>query len=325
MRYVIRADASKSIGAGHVMRCSAVAEELIARGEIVIFVGQTSELPWVKARIASLKFTHTYENPNEFTSNANSDVLIIDSYIISTYNYFITPSRWLSIVAIVDEETPEYSCQLRIHPGLDSNWVGTSTVPILAGPKYIPFRSSLLDYVYVPHNQNHLKIAVVAGGSDPYGLVKAIARILSEFTGAFEVHLFSKELFDLTLDERFHYHEIGYQLDEVTKDVDLVLTTSSSSSLEFIARGLCVGAICVVDNQMQNYKSFHKLEIAAQVGIRNSDEKWEFDEKIIHKLLTSTESRASLTEKATGYIDFRGAERIVDAIEEVVNKLPINS
>ena len=43
MRYVLRADAPEFIGAGHVMRSSAIAEELIARGENVIFVGQVSD------------------------------------------------------------------------------------------------------------------------------------------------------------------------------------------------------------------------------------------------------------------------------------------
>ena len=47
MRYVLRADASQSMGSGHVMRSSAIAEELIARGEDVVFVGQISEIPWL--------------------------------------------------------------------------------------------------------------------------------------------------------------------------------------------------------------------------------------------------------------------------------------
>ena len=60
MRYVLRADASQSIGAGHVMRSSAIAEELIAKGKQVIFVGQITDLPWVEERIASLGFAHVY-------------------------------------------------------------------------------------------------------------------------------------------------------------------------------------------------------------------------------------------------------------------------
>ena len=57
------------------MRSSAIAEELIARGEQVIFVGQISGLPWVEERIASLRFANIYHNPNDFFSNNRSDVL----------------------------------------------------------------------------------------------------------------------------------------------------------------------------------------------------------------------------------------------------------
>ena len=315
MRYVLRADASQSIGAGHVMRSSAIAEELIARGENVVFVGQISDLPWVEKRIASLGFTQIHNNPGDFNSNPNSDVLLLDSYEIPVSDDFINSENWLHIVAIVDELTPSYLCTLRIHPCLDSNWVGDSKVPILAGPKYIPFRSSISKNTHAAGQEQHkLRIAVVAGGSDPYGLVSEIAGILAMIPEQFEVYLFSNSLLGSSLDTRFHIIEVGQQLDELTKSVDLVLTTSSTSSLEFLARGLCVGIACAVDNQQQYYKSLGELDVAAQIGFRNIDNLWELDEKIIKLLVSSFEFRERLTAKASGLIDFKGASRIVDVI-----------
>ena len=63
MRYVLRADASQTIGAGHVMRSSAIAEELIARGKEVLFIGKISNLPWVENRISGLGFTEIHSEP----------------------------------------------------------------------------------------------------------------------------------------------------------------------------------------------------------------------------------------------------------------------
>jgi len=315
MRYVLRADASESIGSGHVMRSSAIAEELIARGENVVFVGQISDLPWVEERITSLGFIQIHNDPGDFNSNPNSDVLLLDSYEIPVSDDFINSENWLHIVAIVDELTPSYLCTLRIHPGLDSNWVGDSKVPILAGPKYIPFRSSISKNIHaVGQEQHELKIAVVAGGSDPYGLVNEIAKILSVIPEQFEVYLFSNSVLGSSLDTRFHVIEVGQQLDELTKSVDLVLTTSSTSSLEFLARGHCVGIICAVDNQEQYYNSLGELAVAAQIGFRNSDKEWKLDKEKISLLITSSELMANLLEKAKGLIDFKGASRIVDAI-----------
>ena len=89
MRYVFRADASQSIGSGHVMRSSAIAEELIARGEIVIFVGQISNVPWLAQRINNLGFSQILSSPESFMSNPITYVLILDSYIVTVEEIFI--------------------------------------------------------------------------------------------------------------------------------------------------------------------------------------------------------------------------------------------
>jgi spore coat polysaccharide biosynthesis predicted glycosyltransferase SpsG len=315
MRYVFRADASQSIGAGHVMRSTAIAEELIARGKDVVFVGEISELPWVKERITTLGFTDVFTETSDYLSSPKSDVLLLDTYLIDIDDAFISPENWLHVIVIVDELTPNYRCTLRIHPGVDSDWVGNALIPTLAGPKYIPIRSSLSKKKQISNDmERSLRIAVVAGGSDPYGLVHEIANILVKIPVQFEVSLFSVSDLDSTLDSRFKYIEIGQRLDDLTMDVDLVITTASTSSLEFLARGLCVGLVCAVDNQRQYYNSLGKLGVAAQLGFRTLDNSWELDEQKIYSLISSTELRMNLMTKAVGLVDFSGASRIVDVI-----------
>ena len=297
MRYVLRADASQSIGAGHVMRSSAIAEELIAVGKEVIFVGRISDLSWVEERIASLGFSQVYSETSDFKSNPKSDVLVLDSYDIAVEDPFVAQQNWCHIIAIVDEMTPDYSCTLRVHPGLNSNWTGNSNTPILSGPKYIPIRSSLIsDKKSVVDESHKLKIAVIAGGSDPYGLVNEIAKILANFSEEFIVYLFTNSIDDSNLDPRFRYIEMGNRFEELTNDADLILTTASTSSLEFLARELCVGIACVVDNQKQNYETLGELGVAAQFGIRYVDNKWELDKEKIHSLITSSELRGFASE-----------------------------
>jgi len=298
------------------MRSSAIAEELIARGEDVIFIGETNDLPWVSERIKSLGFSATHSNSDGFISNPNSDVLLLDSYGINLRDPFITIHNWLHVISIVDEQTPDYECHLRIHPGLDPLWTGQSKVQILAGPRYIPFRKSI-----APHERettNHganLRIAVIAGGSDYFNLVFEIANILSSFSEVFDVYLFSDSISAELFDSRFHKMEIGPKLDKLIGNLDLVFTTSSTSSLEFIAQGLPVGIACAVDNQEQYYKALGDLGVAAQVGFRNSLNKWVLDSEIIHYLVKSSTFRETFTKRAVGLIDFKGASRIVDAIK----------
>jgi spore coat polysaccharide biosynthesis predicted glycosyltransferase SpsG len=297
------------------MRSSAIAEELIARGEEVIFVGQISNLPWVEERIASLGFGQIYKQSNDYISRSESDVLILDTYISEITDPFIDPKNWLHIVAIVDELTPDYRCTLRIHPGLDSDWTGKSLIPILAGPKYIPFRSSLSRNIYVPNDKKHvIKIAVVAGGSDPYRLVYEIWKILNKFPEDFEVFLFTNESFSENLDSRFHYVEIGTQLDDLIPDMDLIFTSASTTSLEFIARGMCIGVVSVADNQRQYYRAVGKLGAAEQIGVRNLDNSWDLDYVKMRALITSSNLRESFASKSRNLIGFDGASRLVDRI-----------
>jgi len=315
MRYVLRADASQSIGSGHVMRSSAIAEELITRGECVVFVGRICDLPWVEERVALLGFSHIYGNSQEFISNPESDVLLLDTYELEVEDDFLNLENWLHIIVIVDALTPNYSCTLRIHPGLDPNWVGESSVPILAGPLFIPFRSSLFkNFTTLSENSDRLKIVVVAGGSDPHSLVLEISKILARFTELFEVYFFTNSETEFALDSRFHFCEIGSLLDEVSRDANLVLTTSSTSSLEFLARGLCVGIACAVDNQKQYYHTLGQLGVAAPIGTHSPSSGWELEINTIYKLVTEPGFRSYLTSKARGLIDFNGASRIVDAI-----------
>lgn len=315
MRYVLRADASPSTGAGHVMRCSAIAEELIARGASVIFVGEISDLPWVKARISSLGFRDIYEDASQFVANSVTDVLILDSYEIDIDDSFIAVENWRNVVVIFDDATPNYRCELRIHPGVTSSFLGDSTTTVLAGPRFVPFRSSLSKVSTESKTDNlNLKIAVVAGGSDPFGLVNEIAKKLVKLDHDFKAYLFAKPNSELVLDSRFSIIEIGNQLDVIIKNVDLVFTSASTSSLEFLALGVCVGVVCVVENQAQNYLTLGKLGVVAQLGSRKRDNLWDLKEQEIDNLITSKDLRRKIASKAQGLFDFNGASRIVDAI-----------
>ncbi len=315
MRYIIRADASRDMGTGHVMRTSAIAEEIIARGQTAIFIGQISDLPWLEERISTIGFTYIFQSSEDFISKPETDVLVLDSYKIDINDPFITPENWLHVVSIVDELTPNYPCTLRIHPGIDSSWSGDSKTSILSGPMYIPIRSSLSKNLYTGNQRSReLSIAVVAGGSDPYGLVEEIAKILTKIPSQFKVYLFSTSDFSDFMDPRFHFFPVGKHFDELTKDIDLVLTTASTSSLEFLARGMCVGIVCAVNNQQQNYLVLGELGVVAQLGVRSTNGNWNLDESMIHSLVMSDRLRRNLIEKARGLINFNGASRIVDAI-----------
>jgi spore coat polysaccharide biosynthesis predicted glycosyltransferase SpsG len=317
MRYVFRADASRFIGSGHVMRLSAIAEELIARQEYVVFVGQIQELIWVEKHILRLGFSEICIEPELFNPNPETDILIIDSYIIPTSDTFILRSNWLHVISIADELTPDYICDLRIHPGLDSSWTGKSKTPILSGPRYIPIRKSLQIKTRKRNGDKPVTIAIIAGGSDPYNLVSEIARILHTIEIPFAAFFFTNLTINLIKDERFTYVPIGECLEEITHDCDLIFTTASTSSLEFLAQGFPLGVVKVVDNQEQNYNLLGQLGAAGLIGVRSSEDIWNLNLALIGELIESADLRKSLMSKSQNLIDFNGSTRIIEAIKSL--------
>jgi spore coat polysaccharide biosynthesis predicted glycosyltransferase SpsG len=312
MRFVFRADASMTIGSGHVMRSSAIAEEAIARGIPSLFVGKISELGWVRERIRGLGFMQVLENTSEFIPDKNEDILIIDSYEIPTDDEFIQLRNWSKVVSIFDELTPGYSCDLRIHPGLTNAWPEPFSGRTLSGPKFVPLRKSIKNStVHTP--EGTLEVLVVGGGSDAYGFVPAVVTELTKLTQDFHATIFTHSFSDMDLDKRFSLSEVGLNLDLIANAVDLVFTTASTTSLEFLARGSAVAIGCAVDNQKLYYKELSSGNYAAPIGEFLNDE-WHLDAKLIHELISSKTLRVTLKSNSSNLIDLNGTKRIVDEI-----------
>jgi spore coat polysaccharide biosynthesis predicted glycosyltransferase SpsG len=314
MRFVFRADASLAIGSGHVMRSSAIAEEVIARGFPAVFVGTISELPWVKEHIHSLGFADFVIETRKFSSDSIEDVLILDSYVIPVSESFIQPPKWRSIVNIFDESTPQYKCDLKIHPGLTRNWQQISNIPTFSGPAYTPLRKSIKK-LGVSQGDKNIEIVVVGGGVDLTQFVLAIANVLSESKEKFHANLFmsSASQHNLDLDSRFSIFPIGKNLDQIANKANLVFTTASTTSLEFLARGAAVAIGCSVKNQELYFKELSSGNYAAPVG-EFSNNQWNLDIHMIHQLINSEEFRNELIANCTELIDLYGAKRIVDEI-----------
>ena len=315
MRLVFRADASREMGTGHVMRSSALAEEAISRGIECFFVGQLGGISWLEARIQGLGFSGILRSEGEFLSLPTDDVLVLDSYVIDPGNPFVQNNNWLAVVNVADNLTPAYDCDLLVHPGLNVDWLLNSTMPILAGAEYILTRKSIKKVLPgIVDVRKGPKVLVVGGGSDPYGFCEAVSTVLDSVHAPFEVEFFSNFQIASKANKVFKTHPIGSILDQRVNTADLVLTTASTTSLEFIGREIPTGIACVVDNQENYYREIGKLGIAKQIGTRNADGTWRFDLNVIEELITSEILRNSLRTSAANQIDLRGTERVVDYI-----------
>jgi spore coat polysaccharide biosynthesis predicted glycosyltransferase SpsG len=312
MRIIFRADASREIGSGHVMRSSVLAEEAVSRGFECIFIGNISGLDWVAERISTLGFAQVLSDESSFVPNAASDVLVLDSYSIPVSNTFIAKKNWKLVMSICDQITPNYKVDIELRPGFDEIREARETPVVLSGAEYILIRRGILKSNEKKVDSRYPKVLVVGGGSDPFGFVAAIAEVIQPFIMNLEVHLFTNEKFSKKFSHDFIIHPIGSELDLIAQEVDLVLTTASTSSLEFIAREIPTGVVCLIDNQEDYYEQLGQLGYATQIGVRTSTGAWEFNVEAIRNLLVSQEKRDALKESILDLIDLKGAERVID-------------
>jgi spore coat polysaccharide biosynthesis predicted glycosyltransferase SpsG len=312
MRLVFRVDASLDIGSGHAMRCSAIAEEAIARGIDCLLVGSLGGVQWLEIRYAEIKCLVT--TLEDFSTPQSNDVLVVDSYLLQSDDNFINQHLWKSRVDIVDEFTPERESDLFIHPGLDSKWFMGNHAKFLSGPKFIPLRKSITKNLLSKSGELN-KLVIFGGGTDSHGFAVKMSRVLCGMSGYDKAIFFSTEQdYIEELDPRFRVFPFGAALDHELSDADLVFTTASTSSIEVIAREIPLGVACSVDNQVTYYEALGKSKVAAKIGERVTSGEWEIHTDVIHRLISDVNFRDELKLATHDFIDLSGAQRILDAI-----------
>jgi spore coat polysaccharide biosynthesis predicted glycosyltransferase SpsG len=310
MRHVYRADASPEIGAGHVMRISALAEESILRGIETVFIGKIENLPWVNSRLKNMNFSSRLSKQEKFNNNS-TDILIVDSYKITNQDQIFIEKNWFKVVTIFDEYTPDYRSDLRIHSGLKEKWTGANYTKTLSGPKFIPIRKSITQNIKKIESQP-VKIIISGGASDANGFTSAMTECLRGVESPFHAYVLNRNS-KIHDDERFTYLKMGAAFDSIIREADLVFTLAGTSVFEFLAAGLPVAVACSVENQLSNYYRLGDNHIALPIGMFDRTI-WKFDHGAVLNIMGSREVRSTLKQNAIGLIDLLGAERILNEI-----------
>ena len=311
---VFRADASQSIGSGHVMRLSSIAEEAIARGIKCHFVGEIVGIPWLQKRIGSLGFSSYQQNSN-LSLACNKRVLFLDSYAIHPLEAFINERLWNRVVVIADESTPQYRCFLSIHVGDNGNQKPENSKRYLSGLQYIPLRKSIMETSTSWYEKDSIEsVLVFGGGTDTNNLALTLAQCLAEIPGSWKVVFISTTSDEIKkLDKRFEVLPFGNGLDKLMDCSDLILTTASTSSFEVIAKGIPLGVVCAVDNQISNYNFLTEGGVAQGLGIKLEGKDWAIDVAKLAEILQSRSIRNEMVNRMRGLIDMQGSSRIIDA------------
>jgi spore coat polysaccharide biosynthesis predicted glycosyltransferase SpsG len=301
------------------MRVTTIAQEAVARGYECHFVGEIIELTWVDDYVRALGFKSLSQNIPDTGTTFHNEILVLDSYTIAIDSPFIDPNAWKLVVCITDQFTPNYAADIYVNqsmlmvPNLSSKFV-------LDGPDFALIRKSIKKVIEYKTSESRPTILIMGGGSDPYGFVKAALQNLNSSGLLFVAHVFSNENLNEFSNLNILQHPLGPELDAFADNIDLVITTAGSSSIEFIAREIPTLIACAVDNQEKLYSQLSELGLAIPIGQRNSEGNWHLDSETMEKVIEDQEIRLSLRRRVQGYIDLLGPSRILDEIEVRIAK-----
>jgi spore coat polysaccharide biosynthesis predicted glycosyltransferase SpsG len=313
MRIVFRADAGKELGSGHIMRLLPLMQEFSSRGYSCLLVGKVDELPWLSARLEE-NHVLQIQNWDEFSpESVREDILIIDSYNIPIHDYFVS-LPWGFIASIVDSSTPDYRCNLLIHPGFQDDIYKKRGLDLLSGIEFLLLRqvggldSARLDTT--PSN-----VVLCGGGSDPSRFVKEVMKTIVEIDVNYNFHVFTNDNIDPGNRSNIIFHPIGKGLDRYMNSSALAIVPASTLAFEFLAYGVPIAIGACVENQFENYKKIQEHGLGVGIGSFSKEFGWDMNpSKIIEFLDSSISDLHNRNSRSGQKVDFQGPRRIADQL-----------
>lgn len=178
MKIAFRADGTKSKGMGHLMRCSAIADGFLEKGDQVVFFSEykTEGIHWLREKgypVRELAKSDSLEAEAEqlisLLQGMNADVLFLDSYWLSDSYIRQMKQANVFVVALDDEQLYHYDCDAVINGNLnaeDYSYEDCAIRFLLRGGRYNILRKEFSEIAPAPLRIPPQRILVTMGGTD---------------------------------------------------------------------------------------------------------------------------------------------------------------
>jgi spore coat polysaccharide biosynthesis predicted glycosyltransferase SpsG len=341
MRVAIRCDAGPEVGVGHLIRCVALAEELVRRGGQVTFLADTGGVPWAEEQLTGrgLAREPAPTAPAELVARAAArrlDAVLLDSYHLDPrYAAAVRDAGYL-VAAVVDGPAGARVADIFIDQNLDAEHRAVELPPgaiRLAGVRYALLRDRVraLRPARPGGSRAGRRPHVVCffGGTDACGAAPPLTRLLvrtgvpcrvtvvagspalrAELAGIRPAGGQSIDIIDPT-----------DALPELCAAADLAVSAAGTSTWELLCLGTPAALVEVAENQRIGYEPVVARGLAAGLGrldrLRHGGAA---PEATLRRLLTSPDERRSIGDRAWAAVDGRGRERVVDQLASTLDR-----
>lgn len=334
MKILLRADASRTQGTGHVMRVLTLSEELQAAGHRVVLASAPSGIGWLEAMIDELGIERVevaaHSLGAELIREFSPDWLVVDSYEIPAEK--ISDTRSLThVAAIVDADSRAISADLYIDHNVGAeniDWPASVKPHMLAGSRYALIRRAIREVKRADPWKalsEPPRILGFMGGTDPTGMIMSVARALAALpTSTQGVVICAPAWRDEVTTLLAGHTDIEVippttNLPALLAATDIAVSAAGTSSWELCTLGIPSILIEVVDNQTESLREMtrHHLVIGLSPADFDGDELTIALTAHLNSLSKDESARKQLSLACAEMFDGNGAKRVVEAMTDI--------
>lgn len=314
-RLLLRADASPSIGAGHVARMVAYAERAVARGWEVVFAGEVGNAEWLAARFGELSVPTV-----PAAAYGDFDAVVVDHYGLGELREEVNAAGAL-LVSIEDDvfgrRAADFVVDCAFAPGPRPD---DGSGELLRGAEYAPLREAVLRArekraARRTHADRPRVTVVVGGGTEWAETVGALLRALRDTELPFAADVLVRGepvLPEVSPGQEFRVSAPGPGLLDLLVETDIAISASGVTLLELCCLGVPTGIVRLVENQAAGYRAALDLGLAAGLGSAAA-----LDGQVVATLTTlllDSKAQQEFSETAKSFVDGRGVDRVLDRL-----------
>ncbi|MCT4784101.1 MULTISPECIES: PseG/SpsG family protein [Exiguobacterium] len=323
MNVIIFTEGGTVNGFGHISRCSALYDELLARGLEVELIINTD------LKKIGMLADRTYRIANWLSISYLKEVsfdktyCIIDSYVADMEILEYLELNSIKCMYIDDYNRLNYPKGITLNPSLNEEFVCQNKKNRIGGKDYIILRKEFHTSINRTVNKRAKNVLVTLGGSDSKGLTNIILeKVIPHFsTLSFDIVVGNNDniaqfikrnpIKNVTLIENASANEMR----RLMEASDFTITAAGQTIYELIVTKTPFIPIKTAENQSDNIKGLLKFNIVNNV-IDSEDFSW--FENLIYEInnLENYNNRLEVSHKSKGLVDGKGCARIINRLLE---------
>lgn len=340
---VLRCDAGGALGIGHLIRCLALAEELLARGCRVDVRGTVADSSFAERQITDrgLSLHPASSDPEVFTAQClDSGVsgVVLDGYEIAEGMGHALRAAGLSVLSIHDgswglgQEADVY---------LDQNLGAVAPAPpdipadavALAGPAFTCFRDNVRQRRPAAPRPSHDPVRVLAffGGTDVFEAAPVLVPLILGAGVPVHVHAVAARAdlaerlraIEVPSGSYLQVHGLVDDLPGLAVECDAVVSAAGTSTWEMLSLGVPAALVAVTANQLTGYDIVVSRQVVAPLGLldplRSPGPAANAAVTALRQLLSDSTFRRNLAARGMELFDGAGRERVATAF---LSRLP---